>query len=61
MPITPQEVVTLSTQSLELIEALRSALAPDGDGGKRITRAEGRKVIQLTLSLATALVRDVLD
>lgn len=61
MPIDPTEAVRLSRQSIELAGHLREALAPDGDGGKKITRAEGRVLIRSVTALAAALVVDILD
>lgn len=61
MPIDPGEAVRLSRQSIELAGHLRDALAPDGDGGKKITRDEGRLLLRATLALAMALMLDILD
>jgi hypothetical protein len=61
MPIDPTEAIRLSRQSIELADHLRDALAPDGDGGKKITRAEGRLLLRSVLAFAAALVVDILD
>jgi len=61
MPLNPLEVVTLSTKSIELVDTITLALKADGPGGKKITRAEGQRIVRVCLELAMSLIRDVLD
>ena len=52
---------TISPAAIALAQAITEALSPDGDGGKRITRAEGRKVLGKLGDLLVVLIRDLLD
>lgn len=61
MPLTPAEAVTLSPRAVALARELREALAADGDGGKRSTRAEGRRLLRTAAEFVVALATDVLD
>ena len=52
---------TISPAAIELAKSITEALSPDGDGGKRITRVEGRKVLGKLADLLVVLIRDLLD
>lgn len=59
--LTPPEVIELSARTLSVADTIRDALAPDGPGGKKITRAEGRVILRQCLELALSLARDIAD
>lgn len=61
MPIDIDDARTLSTAALALGRELADALSPDGDGGRKVTPAEGRKIMRLTSELLMTLIRDLLD
>lgn len=59
--LTSDEFVPLSIKSIELGDTIVQALKMDGPGGKKVTRAEGQRIVRLCLELAVTIVRDVLD
>jgi len=61
MPLDADDAVTLSPRAQALARELTAALAEDGDGGKRITRAEKRRIVTALGELLICLVRDLLD
>ena len=61
MPLTPNEALTLSPRVTKLVNELREAVNVDGDGGKRVTGPELRRIVSAALALVTAVVIDVLD
>ena len=42
--LTPDDARTLSPVALVLAREIGAALAPDGDGGKTISKAEGKRM-----------------
>lgn len=54
------DAVTLAPAALDLVDEIRADVAPDGDGGKRVTRAELARLIakvgRLLASLTGALL-----
>jgi len=61
MPLTPNEALTLSPRVTKVVNELREAVNVDGDGGKRVTAVELRRIVTAALALVTAVVIDVLD
>lgn len=58
---TPDEIVKLPAEVLELIAAIKDARAVDGDGGTKITRAEKRLLLTKAARLVWLLTTDALD
>lgn len=61
MPLSPDEVVELRDEAVALWQEIASALRADGDGGKRITRAEARRILRAVTSLGAELARELVD
>lgn len=61
MPLSPDEIVKLPAEVLQLIEAIKDARAVDSDGGAKITRAERRKLLAHAAKLVALLAVDALD
>ena len=59
--LTADDAKTLSPPAIALANEIIAALAPDGDGGKKITRAEGKAILTRLGKLIVVLVVDVLD
>lgn len=58
---TPDEIVKLPAEVLELIAAIKDARAVDGDGGTKITRAEKRLLLTKAARLVWLLTTYALD
>lgn len=58
---TPDEIVKLPAEVLELIAAIKDARDVDGDGGTKITRAEKRLLLTKAARLVWLLTTDALD
>lgn len=61
MPLDPQEIVTLSTEAVELGLAIGNAFKADSPGGKRVTKEEGQALLKKVTQLAADIAREVLD
>jgi hypothetical protein len=61
MPFTPDELVTLPLEAASVIQEIKDALSPTGDGGKKITRAEKKRLLAALAKLSFVLLRDGLD
>lgn len=61
VPLTVDEVISLAPETAEVIQTLQHSLSRHSEGGKKITKAEARALLRLTLRLASNLVRDILD
>lgn len=61
MPYTPDELIELPAEVLSLVNEIKAALDPRGDGGKKITRAERAKLLKTLAHLSFVLLRDGLD
>ena len=61
MPLTLDDAKTLSPAALALAKEIGDALAPDGDGGKKVSKAEARRIFTKLGELLVVLVKDVLD
>jgi len=58
---TPDEIVKLPAEVLELLATIKDARAVDGDGGTKITRAEKRLLLTKAARLVWLLTTDALD
>lgn len=61
MPLTLNDTVTLSAKAVSLSKAIAASLAVEGDGGKKVTKAELSAIVKATLELLAQLVVDFLD
>jgi hypothetical protein len=61
MPLTPDEIMKITSEVLELIEAIKDARAMTSDGGAHITRAERRRLLAIAGRLVYLLTIDTLD
>ena len=61
MPYTPDELVELPAEVLELIAEVRAATRADSDGGTKFSKAERKRLVKALLHLAFVLTRDGLD
>jgi hypothetical protein len=61
MPLSPDEIVKLPTEVMDLIAAIKEARAVDGDGGTKITRAEKKLLLTKAARLVWLLTTDALD
>ena len=59
--LTPDEIVKLPSEVLQLLEAIKDARAVDGDGGTKITRGERVKLLKLAARLVFVLTVDAID
>lgn len=59
--LTFEDAKTLSPAAIALAKEITDALNPDGDGGKKITPAEGKAILRKLGSLIVVLVADILD
>lgn len=61
MPLTPDEIVKLPHEVLDLIATIKDARAVEGDGGAKITRAEKKLLLTKAARLVWLLTTDTLD
>ena len=61
MPIDIDDAKTLSAAAIALGRELTDALSPDGDGGRKVTKAEGKRIMRLIGELLVTVVKDILD
>lgn len=61
MPLTPAELAANLPRAVALARELRAALDPDGDGGRRLTRAERRRLVRVLGEILLAVGVDALD
>ncbi len=61
MPLSPDEIVKLPTEVMDLIAAIKEARAVNGDGGAKITRAEKKLLLTKAARLVWLLTTDALD
>ncbi len=61
MPLSPDEIVKLPVEVMDLIAAIKEARAVNGDGGAKITRAEKRLLLTKAARLVWLLTTDALD
>jgi hypothetical protein len=56
-----EEGLKLGANTASLIAEVKHALSEDSDGGKKITKAEGRMLLKQLASLTAALAVDLID
>jgi hypothetical protein len=61
MPLSPDEIVKLPAEVMDLIAAIKEARAVNGDGGAKITRAEKKLLLTKAARLVWLLTTDPLD
>ncbi len=61
MPIDANDAKTLSEAGIKLGQELAAAISPDGEGGKKITPGEARRILRMVGEFVIVLVRDILD
>lgn len=61
MPLDADDARTLSPAALKLGKMIGDAFAVDGDGGKVITKREGKAILAALAELFVVLVKDLLD
>jgi len=61
MPFTEQELVGLSDEIWELMQAIEEVRSSSSDRGKKITRAEARSLLKSILKLGSAVLIDIID
>ena len=61
MPLKAEEAIALSDDAQALVQAFRDATDESGPQGKKLSRAERRKLLRLTTALAAQLVLEALD
>ena len=61
MPLSPDEIVKIPVEVMDLIAAIKEARAVNGDGGAKITRAEKRLLLTKAARLVWLLTTDALD
>ena len=61
MPFTNDELVTLSADVWELLQDIEDVRALGSAQGKKITKAEARRLMRTLLKLASRIVVDVID
>jgi hypothetical protein len=61
VPLSPDEIVKLPVEVMDLIAAIKEARAVNGDGGAKITRAEKRLLLTKAARLVWLLTTDALD
>lgn len=59
--LDPSELIALSPKAAALIDQISTAASPEGEGGKKITRAEAGRIIRAALALVQQLVIDLID
>ena len=61
MPLSPDEIMKLPAEVMDLIAAIKEARAVNGDGGAKITRAEKKLLLTKAARLVWLLTTDALD
>jgi len=59
--LTPDELVVLAPDAVELVREITAALRRDEDGKVRVTREEGRKIRTLVFKLAVHVAQEAID
>lgn len=59
--LTPDDLLTIAPVAATLAADIAEALRKDSDGGAKITREEGRRILADARELVAVLVRDVID
>jgi len=61
VPLSPDEIVKLPIEVLDLLATIKDARAVSGDGGAKITRAEKKLLLTKAARLVWLLTTDALD
>ncbi len=61
MGLKSDELVTLSNDVFELWKTIQEIKSASSAGGKKITKAEGRKLLKAVVQLAAKIAIDVVD
>ena len=61
MGLTLREVVVLSDNTIDLIQAVGAAIQPESEAGKKISLNEAVELLQKAADLAAQLTRDIFD
>ena len=61
MGLKSDELVTLSNDVFELWKTIQDIKSESSAGGKKITKAEGRKLLKAVVQLAAKIAIDVVD
>jgi hypothetical protein len=61
MPIDTAEAIALAVEAEQLVEFIAKALKPDGQGNKRLDKAEVRELLQRLGVFAAHVARDYVD
>ena len=59
--LTLPEVVELRDEAIALWQEIARSLRKDSDGGKKITKAEGRRILAKVTALGAELARELVD
>jgi len=61
MPIDTKEAIALAVEAEGLVEFIVKSLKPDGQGNKRLDKAEVRELLQRLGMFAAHVARDYVD
>ena len=59
--LTPDDLLTIAPAAAKLAEGIATALDKGSDGGAKITREEGRRILADARELVVVLARDIID
>lgn len=59
--LTPDDLLTIAPSAATLAADIAEALRKDSDGGAKITREEGRRILADARELVAVLVRELID
>jgi hypothetical protein len=59
--LTPDDLLTIAPAAAKLATDIAEALRKDSDGGAKITRKEGRRILADARELVVVLARDIID
>ena len=59
--LTPDDLLTIAPAAAKLATDIAEALRKDSDGGAKITREEGKRILADARELVVVLARDIID
>jgi hypothetical protein len=59
--LTPDDLLTIAPAAAKLATGIAEALRKDSDGGAKITREEGRRILADARALVVVLAHDIID
>jgi hypothetical protein len=59
--LTPDELVLLAPDAVELVKEITDALRKDADGKVRVTKAEAKAIRVLVFKLAVKVAQEAID